>query len=222
MAKIETVTGPIESGELGPTLIHEHLRCQDEAVVAQWPDRVTLSEDEPFAVAAGGEHAEAVKAAERALERGIRTIVDPTAMFLGRDVGFMRGVAERDRPSGRPLHRHLHLRPPAPVLPHPQPRADRGDVRRRHRARDPGDRDQGGLHQVRRRPSRPDRERHEGPPRGRDGERADRRADHGPLCPHGRHRAEAARPLRGGGRRPLQGPDRPLRRHRRRRLHRLG
>jgi phosphotriesterase-related protein len=94
MSAVETVTGPIDSGELGPTLIHEHLRCQDEAVVAQWPDRVTLSEDEPFAVAAGGERAEAVKAAERALERGIRTIVDPTAMFLGRDVGFMRGVAE--------------------------------------------------------------------------------------------------------------------------------
>ena len=93
MARIETVTGPIDSGELGFTLIHEHLRCQDEAVIAQWPDRVTLAEDEPFAVEAGGERAEAVKAAERAIERGVRTIADPTAMFLGRDVEFMRDVS---------------------------------------------------------------------------------------------------------------------------------
>jgi len=95
MATIETVTGPIEAADLGFTLIHEHLRCQDEAVVAQWPDRVTLSEDEPFAVQAGGEHDEAVQMAERALERNVKAIVDPTAMFLGRDVEFMRKVSEQ-------------------------------------------------------------------------------------------------------------------------------
>ncbi|CAN5440877.1 phosphotriesterase [soil metagenome] len=95
MTTVETVTGPVEAGELGFTLIHEHLRCQDEAVAAQWPDRVTLSEDEPFAVQAGGEHDEAVKAAERATERGVKTIADPTAMFLGRDVEFMRKVSEQ-------------------------------------------------------------------------------------------------------------------------------
>lgn len=94
MATIETVTGPIDAGELGQTLIHEHLRCQDEAVAAQWPDRVTLAEEPPYAVEAGGERAEAVKMAERALERGVRTIVDPTAMFLGRDVAFMKDVSE--------------------------------------------------------------------------------------------------------------------------------
>ncbi len=88
MATIETVTGPIDAGDLGFTLIHEHLRCQDEAVAVQWPDRVTLSEEEPFAVQAGGEHDEAVKMAERALERNVKSIVDPTAMFLGRDVGL--------------------------------------------------------------------------------------------------------------------------------------
>ena len=94
MATIETVTGPVDAGELGHTLIHEHLRCQDEAVAAQWPDRLTLQEDEPFAVEAGGEYGEAVKMAERAVERKVKTIVDPTAMFLGRDVAFMRDVSE--------------------------------------------------------------------------------------------------------------------------------
>ena len=95
MGTIETVTGAIDAGDLGFTLIHEHLRCQDEAVAVQWPDRVTLSEDEPFAVQAGGEHDEAVKMAERALERNVKSIVDPTAMFLGRDVEFMRKVSEQ-------------------------------------------------------------------------------------------------------------------------------
>ena len=37
MATVETVTGPIDASELGTTLIHEHLRTQDEAVHAQWP-----------------------------------------------------------------------------------------------------------------------------------------------------------------------------------------
>ena len=37
MATIETVTGPIDAGELGTTLIHEHLRTRDEAVHEQWP-----------------------------------------------------------------------------------------------------------------------------------------------------------------------------------------
>ena len=56
---------------------------------------MTLSEEEPFAVQAGGEHDEAVKMAERALERNVKSIVDPTAMFLGRDVEFMRKVSEQ-------------------------------------------------------------------------------------------------------------------------------
>jgi phosphotriesterase-related protein len=94
MLAIETVTGPIDAGELGFTLPHEHLRCQDEAVVAQWPDRVTLTDEPPFWVPAGGEHDLAVQAAKRALELGVRSIIDPTAMFLGRDVEFMRRVAE--------------------------------------------------------------------------------------------------------------------------------
>ncbi len=37
MATVETVTGSVDASELGTTLIHEHLRTQDEAVHAQWP-----------------------------------------------------------------------------------------------------------------------------------------------------------------------------------------
>ncbi|MGI8580003.1 MAG: phosphotriesterase family protein [Solirubrobacteraceae bacterium] len=85
MSSVNTVQGPVDAGELGTTLIHEHVRFRDEAVAENWPGRYDA---EAEIVAA----AEAVSAAK---ERGVRTIVDPTAMFGGRDVRFMRGVAER-------------------------------------------------------------------------------------------------------------------------------
>ena len=98
--------------------------------------------------------------------------------------------------------------------------ADRRDLRPRHRERDPGHRHQGRLHQVRRRRAGRHAERREDPPRRRARLAADRPADHGPLAPGERHRARPDEGLRGGGRRPRQGPDRPHRRHRRPRLHR--
>ena len=94
MAEVETVTGPIDAAELGTTLIHEHLLGRDEAVHAQWPDAGTVKDEPPYAVEAGGEYAVAVECARGLVERGVRTICDPTAMFLGRDVRFMRRVAE--------------------------------------------------------------------------------------------------------------------------------
>lgn len=93
MATVETVTGPIDASQLGTTLIHEHLRARDEAVHEQWPT----------APSSGGiperEHTDdgyvaAVEAARAAVELGVKTICDPTAMLLGRDVSFMRRVAE--------------------------------------------------------------------------------------------------------------------------------
>jgi phosphotriesterase-related protein len=83
MATIESVTGAIELGELGPTLIHEHLCFRDDAVVAQWPH---LYDEDDL-------HAKAVEAVEAAKGHGIETIVDPTAMYGGRDVRFLERVA---------------------------------------------------------------------------------------------------------------------------------
>ena len=94
MAAIETVTGPIDAGELGFTLIHEHLRTRDEAVFAQWPAAETFGGLPERAIGPGEDHLAALEAARAALELGVRTIADPTAMFLGRDVAFMRRVAE--------------------------------------------------------------------------------------------------------------------------------
>ncbi len=108
MPTVETVKGPVDADQLGFTLIHEHLRCHDEAVWNQWPNRVTIVDEEPYGVEGDG-YDQAVTAARRAVDLDVRTIVDPTAMFLGRDVEFMRRVVRGDRPPGRALHRHLHL-----------------------------------------------------------------------------------------------------------------
>jgi phosphotriesterase-related protein len=74
----------VDAAALGVTLVHEHVRFRDEAVADQWPARY----DEQAELSAALETVGAAK------ERGVRCIVDPTAMFGGRDVRFMRRVAE--------------------------------------------------------------------------------------------------------------------------------
>jgi phosphotriesterase-related protein len=84
MSEVQTVRGAVDESELGVTLVHEHVRFRDEAVAEQWPNR--YDEQLEFDAALF-----AVKAAKAA---GVRTIVDPTAMFGGRDVRFMKRVAD--------------------------------------------------------------------------------------------------------------------------------
>jgi phosphotriesterase-related protein len=93
VATVETVTGPIDASQLGTTLIHEHLRARDEAVHMQWP-QAPSSGGIPEREHTDDGYAAAVEAAEAAVELGVKTIVEPTAMLLGRDVPFMRRVAE--------------------------------------------------------------------------------------------------------------------------------
>jgi phosphotriesterase-related protein len=85
MPTVHTVQGPVEAGDLGVILVHEHLRFRDEAVAAQWPERYDEQAELDAALAAVGE----------AKARGVQTIVDPTAMFGGRDVHFMAKVAQQ-------------------------------------------------------------------------------------------------------------------------------
>jgi phosphotriesterase-related protein len=84
MPEVHTVQGPVDAADLGTVLIHEHVRFRDEAVAANWPGR--YDDEADFAAAL-----EAVNAAKA---HGVRTIVDPTAMFGGRDVHFMKRVAD--------------------------------------------------------------------------------------------------------------------------------
>src|SRR3979490_2472630 len=85
MPDVETVQGAVDAGELGVVLAHEHVRFRDEAVAAQWPERY----DEDLELDA------ALVAVGAAKQKGVQTIVDPTAMFGGRDVRFMKRVAEQ-------------------------------------------------------------------------------------------------------------------------------
>jgi phosphotriesterase-related protein len=84
MSTIETVAAPLDVSDPGITLIHEHLRFRDEAVAENWPGR--YDEEAEFAAAV-----DAVRAAQG---HGVKTIVEPTAMFGGRDVRFMKRVAD--------------------------------------------------------------------------------------------------------------------------------
>jgi phosphotriesterase-related protein len=84
MGEVQTTGGPIDSSELGRTLIHEHFRGRDEAVAHQWPH--VYDEDEEWR--ASIEQANAVK------EHGVATIVEPTAMLLGRNVDLLKRIAD--------------------------------------------------------------------------------------------------------------------------------
>jgi phosphotriesterase-related protein len=84
MPSVETVQGAVDADALGLVLVHEHVRFRDEAVSEQWPSRY----DEQL------EYDAALVAVNAAKDRGVQTIVDPTAMFGGRDVRFMKRVAD--------------------------------------------------------------------------------------------------------------------------------
>ena len=84
MSTVETVQGNVDASSLGVTLIHEHVRFRDEAVAENWPGRYDAQAELDAAL-------EAVNAAKG---HGVQTIVDPTAMFGGRDVRFMKRVSD--------------------------------------------------------------------------------------------------------------------------------
>jgi phosphotriesterase-related protein len=84
MGEVQTTAGAVDASDLGRTLIHEHFRGRDEAVAHQWPHM--YDEDEEWR--ASIEQAEAVK------QHGITTIVEPTAMLLGRDVTLLQRIAD--------------------------------------------------------------------------------------------------------------------------------
>jgi hypothetical protein len=84
MGEVQTTAGPVDVDELGLTLIHEHLRTRSESVVAQFPHIY----DEDF------EYARATDWVGQAVDRGVKTICDPTVMEAGRDIRFMSRVVD--------------------------------------------------------------------------------------------------------------------------------
>ncbi len=84
MATVESVTGPLGADDLGVTLIHEHLKFRDDANHYEFPHLY----DEDAIWAAG------LEAANAAVDRGVKTICEPTAMYGDRNVGFLERAAK--------------------------------------------------------------------------------------------------------------------------------
>lgn len=76
MASVEAIGGSIDAEDLGLTLIHEHFFSGDEAVSVQWPH--VRSRDAEYELA--------LQSAQAVRSHGVKTVVEPTAMLLGRDV----------------------------------------------------------------------------------------------------------------------------------------
>ncbi len=85
MAQINGVLGPIDTSELGFTLMHEHILVANWAMRKCFPDYVDVDAHVEYAT---GE-------VRSALERGVATLVDLTPINLGRDIDVIRRVAER-------------------------------------------------------------------------------------------------------------------------------
>ncbi len=85
MATIQSATGPIDSDELGFTLMHEHVYTGWTATRLEYPE---LFDREQIM-------ADALAHLAEAREAGVRTIVDLTPMELGRDASVIRDAAEQ-------------------------------------------------------------------------------------------------------------------------------
>ena len=86
MTIVETARGPVDSSELGRTYMHEHVFVRTADMQANYPSEWG---DEEARVA------EAVAQLRALAAHGVRTIVDPTVVGLGRDVARVRRVAEQ-------------------------------------------------------------------------------------------------------------------------------
>lgn len=84
MGSVSTTAGPVDDGDLGLTLIHEHMRVRSEAVSFQFPHLYDEQREYDRAIAQVG----------AAMERGVKTICDPTVMEAGRDIRFMSRIAD--------------------------------------------------------------------------------------------------------------------------------
>jgi phosphotriesterase-related protein len=84
--QVQTVKGPVDTAELGQTLMHEHVFVLTADMQQNYPEEWG-SEDERVADAVGKLQALAAV--------GVRTIVDPTVVGLGRYIPRIQRIAEQ-------------------------------------------------------------------------------------------------------------------------------
>ena len=197
MATIETVTGPIDAGELGTTLIHEHLRTRDEAVHEQWPQAKASGGIPERESARATDHEAAVEAA-----RAARRARGEDDRRPDRDVPRPRRRASCATSPSRPGFRSSPAPGSTPTTTC-RPSSSRAIPTRSPSCSSPTSRQgiQGTeikaafIKCAADEPGR-DRERREGPPGRRARQPAHRGADHGPLAPGERDRPATGRDLR--------------------------
>jgi phosphotriesterase-related protein len=81
---VQTVLGPVDSGLLGRTLMHEHVRISWHG----WKEDSTVTFDRPAALSRAIDQLAELKSL------GISTFVDPAPIDLGRDVEFLAEVSQ--------------------------------------------------------------------------------------------------------------------------------
>jgi phosphotriesterase-related protein len=84
MAKINTVLGPMDTDDLGFTLMHEHLLCAFPLAYREYPELLV-----PNTLAYVVERLKQAKAA------GVDTVADLTTLDLGRDILFLREASKQ-------------------------------------------------------------------------------------------------------------------------------
>ncbi|MFQ5458168.1 MAG: phosphotriesterase [Myxococcota bacterium] len=85
MATIDSALGTLDTGDLGFTLMHEHILVMNWALrqgLRNWFDREAFIK-------------EAVEKVRAVKEKGVKTMVDLTPLNLGRDVSIIHEVAEK-------------------------------------------------------------------------------------------------------------------------------
>lgn len=86
MPQVQTARGPIDTADLGPTLMHEHIFVLTPDVQQNYPQEWGSEEDRI---------ADAVGRLNEVAGLGVKTIVDPTVVGLGRYLPRIAKVAEQ-------------------------------------------------------------------------------------------------------------------------------
>ncbi|MDA0263048.1 MAG: phosphotriesterase-related protein [Chloroflexi bacterium] len=84
MPTVNTVLGPVETGDMGFTLSHEHLATNAAGILRTFPELI----DRPGIIE------QAKDTLKEAYDEGLRTIIDVSTIDLGRDVEMMKEVSQ--------------------------------------------------------------------------------------------------------------------------------
>ena len=124
MASVQTMRGPVDSAQLGVTLMHEHIFVLSTEIMLNYPEEWGDEEERI---------ADAIKRMNELYSRGVNTVVDLTVVGLGRYIPRIARIAEQT-----PLNIivatglytfndvpfYFHLKGPGTLLEGPEPMID--------------------------------------------------------------------------------------------------